>query len=188
MSLKKYRQVDILILTVIAIVCEVVGYLAHMRYPDAGFYLSFSILLCMIAMLRWGIWGCIVYPVAGLFMVFTAQSGQVLEKILMYPVANCFIVLSIIMFRVVKRDDIRLDAGLTVLYVLVCYLSIAIGKGFGLLLLGERPIQGMALYLLAELFNIIMVFIVMLFLRKRDGLMRDMPTYLQNNKKRMKVI
>ncbi len=99
MTIGKYKQVDIIMLTVLAIVAELIGYFAHLNYPDAGFYLSFSIILCIIGMIRWGWSAFIIYPIAGLALVFTAQSGEILEKILLYPVANSFIVLSILFFK-----------------------------------------------------------------------------------------
>ncbi len=67
----------------------------------------------------------------------------------------------------------------TLLFVLAAYLSVAIGKGFAMLIISGGLFKGMAMYMLVDLFNIVMVALVILFLRKRDGLLRDMEKYFE---------
>jgi|GEM_PF-4441254 len=182
MTIGKYKQVDIIMLTLLAIACELLGYFAHLKFPDAGFYLSFSIVLCIVGMLRWGYSAFIIYPIAGLALVFTAQPSEIFDKILLFPVANSFIVLSAVMFKFVSRETVKDSGTKTLIFVLAAYASVAIGKGFAMLILAGGLFNGMAIYVLADLFNIVMVSLVLLFLRKRDGLLSDMETYFEEEK------
>lgn len=179
MTIGKYKQVDILMLTVLAIACELIGYFAHLRFPDAGFYLSFSIILCIIGMVRWGWQAFMIYPIAGLVMVFTAGQGEIIQKILLYPVANSFIVFSVLYFKFVDRNELKASGAKTLLFVLCAYAAVAVGKGFAMLILAGGMLKGIATYVLVDLFNIIMVSIALLLLRTRDGLLSDMETYFK---------
>ena len=119
MNVKRYRFRDILLLSVIAIIFELLGHYLHSLLPGAGFYLSFSILICIIGMLRWGWVAFVIYPISGLVFLFVGESKGLLESILLYPVANGFIVLGTLVFRAIERQSIKDSSIKVILFVMV---------------------------------------------------------------------
>ncbi|WP_461207104.1 hypothetical protein [Clostridium sp. DL1XJH146] len=181
MTLKKYRYIDILLLTALAFVFEFLGNKLHILLPGAGFHLSFSILIAIIGIIRWGAVATIIYPISGLAVFLTTDSSVILEKLLLYPIANSFIILSTILFRFFKRGEIADNSIKVIVLTLVAYISVAIGKGFGTFILTGEFIRGSVFYLLAEMFNIIIVSLLLIFLRKKEGLLTDMNTFFSQN-------
>jgi hypothetical protein len=177
MSIEKYRQIDILILFFIAVVAEFLGYWLHIKLPGAGFYLSFSILVCMIGMFRWGFIAACIYPVSGMVIVLLSEPSQWLNQFLLYPFANGFIVITMLVFKKIGLDKARQNPFLMILFSISAYCSVAFGKGVGTLILTGVFFKGIAFYLIAELFNIIMVTALLVVLSKCEGLMSNMNEY-----------
>lgn len=176
-SVEKYRLFDLILLSVIAVVCEIVGEILHITLPGAGYYLSFSILIALIAMIRWGKWGAVVYIVAGIPMIFLHNS-TVIENIMLYPIANAFIAVSCIVFRFVDRDRIKDNIIRLFLFTVTAYLSVSIGKGVGIFILTGVFGKSAAYYFLTQLFNMTMVFLILIIIKHRNGLLVNMNTYL----------
>lgn len=178
-DMKKYRLIDLILLSIIALIAEVMANVLLVFYPGAGYFLSFSILVAMIAIIRWGKVGSIVYVIAGLPMIFLG-SGTLLENILIYPIANIFIILNSLIFKFLDRDKLKLNNFYLVLYVLVSYLCLSLGKGLGGFVINGSFLRNLYQYLVTHLFNIIMVFIALNLIKGKDGLLVDMSVYINN--------
>lgn len=177
-SVEKYRYFDMVLLTILAIVAQIMGDLLHDALPGAGFYLNFSILVALVAIIRWGKWGSLVFVISGLPMLFL-HHGNIIESILLYPFANAFIIFTCLIFRVVDRDHIKDTAWNLLVYCVTAYLFISIGKGIvTYFLAGGFIIKNIVYYFLTQLFNMIMVFIILLLIKSKAGLLDNMHMYL----------
>jgi hypothetical protein len=176
-SVSKYRIFDLVLLAVLAVFCEVIGELLHIRYAGAGFYLSFSILIAIISMIRWGYWGTLVYVIAGIPMVFI-HDGSLVENLLLYPFSYMFLGLANIFFIFVKRSKIKESAMLILCFTIIAYISVSIGKGISTYILTGVFLNGLLYYNVIQLFSFVMVFIVLLLIRNSKGLLVDMEQYL----------
>ena len=177
-NLEQFRNIDLVFFSVLAMISEIMGELLHLRFAGAGFYLSFSVLIAFIAIVRWNELGAIVYIVAGLPMIVLGPN-IILHNIIMYPVANCFIVFTAKAIKKMDKEEL-LDDGVKLLgYIFLTYLTVTFGKSFGLLILGQQFITGGVLYFVSQLFNIVISFVVVLLLRRREGLLVDMKKYFE---------
>ncbi len=177
-TLKQYRIMDLTLLSVLAVATEAMGALLHLKLPGAGYYLSFAVLIGLIAVIRWGPIGGIVYTVSGIPMIFLG-IGAVGFNILFYPIANSVLILVGYLFRKLPERKVIKDNLILLIFVTVAYCLIALAKGVVIGLYGENIFKGGVLYFLTQLFSMIMTYIVFLIIRRRDGLLMDMKTYFE---------
>ena len=172
-NLEQFRIFDLVFFTVLATISEIMGEVLQLQFTGAGFYLSFSVLVAFIAIVRWDEYGVIVLIVAGLPMIILGPN-IILHNIIMYPLANCFIIFTALVIKRMDKEDLLEDPLKLLGVIVLAYLSVTLGKAFGLLLIGEAFIKGGGIYFITQLFNILMTYIVVLLLRKREGLIVDM--------------
>lgn len=179
-TIEKYKLFDMTLLMALTIFSEVIGKILSDMYPDAGFYLSFSVLIALITIIRWGYVGALPYVVAGCIMVFL-ESGNIFDKILLYPVANAFLALTGIYVKKIGVSRIKENSFIALCYVIVGYASVSLGKGITVFFINRTFVEPMVFYFLSNLFNMLMVFIVFMLLKKKEGLLENMSTYLIKN-------
>lgn len=183
MDLKKYRIIDLTMLTLLAVVAQVVGTYLHNVLPYAGFYLNFGVLIAIIAIYRWGGYGTFVLVISGIPLVFIGVNTMGVNLVL-HVIAPAAIYGLAVLLRSVDAERILRDTLMLFLLTAVTYVILSLGQAVGVLLLGDNPINGGVMYFLANSFNMIMTYVVLLLVRKRPGLMIDMKTYFereQNN-------
>jgi len=178
MDLKQYRMMDLGLLTLLAIASEVLGDFLHKALPSAGFYLSFSVLITLIAIIRWGKIGSIVLILAGIPMVLLGPNS-IGVNLLLYPIANGGVILAAIVIERIGKERLVADLLKMLLMIIGTHLAIALSKGLAVMVLGEPLLNGVILYLLANIFNIVMTYVVMVLIRKRQGLLIDMKNYFE---------
>lgn len=178
MDLKQYRMMDLGMLTVLAVIAEVMGDYLHKALPGAGFYLSFGVLIALVAIVRWGSIGSIVLVLASVPMVFLGPNS-IGVNLLLYPVANAFVFIAGVAIVRIGREIIIADLLNMLLMIIGTYLTVALGKGLVVMVLGDALINGAVQYLLTNIFGIVMTYIVMVLIRKRQGLLTDMKNYFE---------
>ena len=177
MTLAKYRSVDITMLALLAGIFEFLGNYLSERW-SVSFSLSFASLIAIIGIFRWGHYGTIIYVVAGLPMLLIKQE-QIIHSILFYVVANGFIGLIPILFRKLNYDKIRDHNLLFNGFIIFLCLSIVLGKGIALIVLGEE--QGILAFLGSFLFTIVVNFILLNVLKRIDGLITNMKENIKKS-------
>ena len=183
-SIEKYRIFDLALLSLLATIAEVAGEVLHDKLPGAGYYLSFSMLIAIIAMIRWGIWGSLVYVISGIPMIFLHHDPEnidIFKNILLYPISYVFIVIAAVYFKIINRNDIKNNRFYLLTYTLFSYICVSLGKGFSTYILSgnfwEASVNTVE-YLVIHAFNIVMVYIVLLIIRGRKGLLVNMDKYV----------
>lgn len=179
-TIKKYQIFDITLLSIIALISEITGDLLHSALPGAGFHLSFSILVGLVAMIRWGKTGALVYVAAGLPMIFLGE-GNIVQNMMLYPVANISIILISLLFRFIDRSKLKLNNFYLLIYVVGAYISVSIGKGLVTYSISGDFFKSTIYYLVGQLFNMVMVFLVFLLIKNKEGLLEDMSTYFNKS-------
>jgi hypothetical protein len=154
------------------------GALLHNQLSGAGFFLSFGVLIGIVAIFRWGTIGSIVFVVSGLPMVFLGQNPWY-ENILLYPVANVVIILAALMLVKVGQDKVLKEPLLLFIYVTIAFIIVAVSKGFIVFILGDSFLGSSIMYFLSQLFNLFMTYIVLVLIKKRQGLLTDMTLYFE---------
>lgn len=143
---------------------------------NSGFYFSFSIAICLIAMIRWGGIGIVVGVIGGIPGILFSEMS-VISGILFYALVNVFLGIPIFLYGKKDRNMIAENHVWLMLYVLASHCSLAVGKGLIILVLtGERT--GVIDYFGATFLILVMDIILCQVLQKREGLICDLRYYL----------
>lgn len=170
----QFMVLDLTLLSLLSAASELMGN-GLLTIWNSDFYFSFSIAVCLIAMIRWGFAGVVVGIIGGIpGMLFSDMGGG--GGVLFYAAANLFLGIPILLYGKRDRDRIAGSWLFLTFYVLVSHISLSIGKGIVILLLtGETT--GMIDYFGATFLILAINLIVCLVLRTREGLICDMRNY-----------
>jgi len=174
---KQFQYIDLTIFSILAMLSEYFGYRLLEVFEYAGFVFSFSLLLGLIAIYRWGLSGAIVFIVSGIPMIFINSNYGV--NVLFYPVANCMILIIPFLLRFVDKEQIKYSLLRSFGYVFLSVLFVSIGKGLVILIV-EGHAYGFVDYFASQLLTIVITFIVLNIVSHVEGLLVDMTTYIQD--------
>ncbi len=177
---KKYKFADICVFAFLCIVSELIGTLVFGPFQKAGFYITLSLLVVAIVMIRWGALYGFIYSLAGIPLVFLSPlSEDVIVKILYYPIANLFVMLIFLYFKFVNRHKIgKSNIGITI-YVLIIYILNSIGRAFALMFADMRYFVALKEVLVKDAFILVITIIFLLIISKfSKGLLVDVKSYL----------
>lgn len=169
-----FQYFDLLFFSLLAVVSEVMSHVL-LEFWNSSFYFSFSMVLSLISMLRWGFAGAVVYVIGGIPDILL--SGMPLwSGILFYVLPNALIGIPMLFYGDRNRDSIAGGHVYLLLYILLSHCSLSLGKGIVIFLLtGE--ITGAADYFGATFFILVINIIVCCVLQMRKGLICDMRYY-----------
>lgn len=184
MTKDTFKTIDIAIFSIIAIALEVAIYFSSQAFGmDLPVFVSFSIVLSLIAIYRWGILGSIVCILGGLASA-TVQNmvGEPNYYLfLIYGVGNACVALSYLLLMNGRRKKISSRTLYLLLYELVGYLLVICGRS----LLGVIIYHGsFTNYLLAfigpECLGFFLGVFVLIFANKPNGVLVEMNEYIRN--------
>lgn len=176
MSFRKYRAIDLIVLTVLLAACEILSvYIENSPINDIHF--SLSIFILILAMFRWNQYSLFVC-VGGFFL---AGIGEVLllnlpaVTILTNILCNIFAEGLLIAFRLVKKERFEQNPLLVAAAVVMTFSFIGVGSGFiGWLFEGKPFWDTFRIYLFV--YHPLSVFVSVLLgvlLYRHQGLFRD---------------
>ncbi len=177
--INRYMFFDLFLLTILATASEIAGVFLLKPFPQAGIYISFSVLITLIALIRWRLAGIIVGIISSTSMVFLNQD-QLLKAILSYPVATLFIIFLLIFTNIFRNDNITKHIYQLYLYVLLGYLAVAVGKGIINVIYGDSFIAGLIYYLTNNSLSIVISLIIVFLLKNKKDIFVDMKDYFRS--------
>ncbi len=174
MTIKKFMTFDLLVLTLLAVLVDVIGYFASLS--DLVFlYVSLSIPVILIAYIRWGYKALVINLVIIILHLILYRGIQVLPMIV-YLISLASISVSMIWFKLVKKNCIKDEVLLITLYFLTAYTTLFLLQAFAQYLEGGE-IQWITL-LIRHSVNIILGWVILVIASKQQDLMVDMHSYL----------
>jgi hypothetical protein len=169
-----FKKFDLACFSVLAAISEIMSH-GLLNVWNSGFYFSFSTVLCLIAMLRWGSIGIIPGVLGGIFGIFFSEM-DLWNGLLYYGVANLFLVVPMLIYGKRDRDRISRDSLWLLLYILLSHVCLSVGKGLAIFLItGE--VTGCVDYFGATFLILVMNGLICLVLKMREGLICDMRNY-----------
>lgn len=179
MKKNELKIIDLLILSILAFITECLGYLLVSKL-NTPFYLSFSLAICIIAIVRWGIVGVATYCIAGCSLVYLKGEGNYFVSFLYESLANLAICIPfIVVFKREKNRNKVVDStGKFLMILLTCILSLCICKGV-ILVIFNNTITGIIDYFASSLLiNVVNVLLLLLLAHKKNQILIDMEIYL----------
>ncbi len=173
MTIKKFMMFDLLTLCVIAIIVDVVGYFAS-RSDLVFLYVALSIPVMLIAYIRWDIKALVLPGVTILLHVILYRDDHILAT-MVYLLSIASTAVSMIWFKVFKRNRIKEEFLLLSLYYVSGYALMFLFQAYASHLMGE--IQWLTL-LIRHSVNFILGWIILFIASKQEDLLVDMKGYL----------
>lgn len=174
---KKFKKLDLGIFCFLGALSEFLSYFLLTKFTST-IYVSFGVLLFIIASIRWGRSSIIVLLISSIPLLFVTHVPP-LEGILYYVVGGLFASVPIMIYGKKDKNKLR-DKPLSLfLYTLAVFLSLTIGKSFMLIILGDNQ-NVFASYFGSILLTLVITIIFVLLLNTmKQELVVDMDVYLK---------
>jgi hypothetical protein len=174
LTIRKFMTIDLIVLSVMALVVDIIGYYAS-KSALVFFYVSLSIPIMMIAYVRWGIKGISINILAILVYTLMYQNFD-LVPMLLYAVSVLSVAISMIWFRIVKKNHIKDEFLLLTMYYLTGYLALFIIQAVSQLIISNE-IQWITLTARHSI-NFLLGWVILFIASKQQDFMVDMKAYL----------
>ena len=175
-SFKQYKVTDLFLFAVILIAFELILHFAFVAFgSDASFTFSPMVPIVLLVMMRWG-WVSVFYAV-GDGALYCLLNGGSWQSYLIYCVGNAFIMLVLIYNRFVGKEKIRKKLSLTLLYVFSGWILTILGRAALAACVGTKFVAALVGQLI-ELISLAAAFVIVLIMRKLDGMFEDQKHYL----------
>lgn len=162
---------------VILTVFELILHFAMIAFGDnANFTFSPMVPLVLVVMMRWG-WVSVFYAV-GDGALFVLLKGGSWQSLLIYCVGNACIMLLLLYTRFVGKEKIRKSPYLSILFVVLGWVVTVLGRSAVAAIIGNNFVY----VLTRQLFDIVSIIIgsiIVLIMRRLDGMFEDQKHYLR---------
>lgn len=186
-SIKQYRTTDLFVFALILAAAEILSALAARWFPSQAIY-TFSLMvpIALTVMMRWG-WPSVFYAAAGGLVVclLSAGTAQVIHYAC-YIIGNAVISLMLIPAYLIGRDKIRSKWWSSALFALGGWLCVYLGRSFvWAIAFAISPMSGNYIwsgfvdFASGDLLSLAVAIIVVLVLRRLDGMFEDQVMYLK---------
>ncbi len=190
MSKDTFKMIDLAIFSIIAMILEVVIYYSSQAFKmEMPVFVSFTIVLSLIAIFRWGIAGTIVCIVGGLTSAFVQNisSGAQFNLFLIYGVGNAFVAIAYLLLIKDGRKRISSNTGFLFIYELVGYISVISGRSLlGVLLYRGSFTDYLLAFIGPECLGVLLGTIVLIIANKPNGILVEMNEYIVKVHEEMK--
>ncbi|MCM1545425.1 MAG: hypothetical protein NC033_00145 [Clostridiales bacterium] len=197
--MKQYRATDLFVFALILAVSELLSFLAGKWFPAAATY-TFSLLVpvTLVVMMRWS-WQSVLYAVlGGLFKCLLFISTVNGVQFATYIIGNAFIALMLIPVKLIGKDKIRSKWWASALLFIGGWLCVYLGRatiwaiGYSISPVANSTAwNGFVSFALSELFSLVIGLVLVLVLRRIDGMFEDQIIFLKRldkeRKERMRI-
>ena len=189
-TLSQYRGIDVSIFFLIACAIEILNiFIFNKYYTDQNFCISVVLPLSLLVMQRWNAWGGLI-AVGGGFAFCIANGDASAASYLVYCAGNCFVLLNLIWYAVLKKERFTESAGWRVLFTVTGYLFMTLGRALMSLPFEGGFFENYLAFLSGDALNAAVGIVVILIAAKQKGLFEDQVAYLkkqaEENKKNSK--
>lgn len=175
-TFKQYRNVDLLIFSIITAVGECIATLATSRwFVGQPMAISITLAMILIAMHRWSGFAAVVCAVGG--AVFCIASSASAEQFLIYCGGNIFALISLIYFKLLSKSRVRSSFLLTLAYASTSYVTMTFGRWLISLPFGAGWTELVG-FLVSDILSLLFAILILWTCRAVDGLVEDQKEYL----------
>lgn len=174
MTIAKYRLIDLIFLTIVAIIVDLVGFFASQK-ELIFLYVTLSTPIIMIIYVRWGAYGLYTNAVIAILHTILYRNFEFLPM-LGYIVSIFALGSSMIWFKITTKPHIRSEVLLVTLYFLTGYLALFFTQVLLQMTLFDT-IEWVVL-ITRHGFNLLLGWIILMIARHQEDFMVDMKQYL----------
>lgn len=184
MEKSKFMFLDLFIFSILAGIAEFLS-IFMFKIFSSGFYMSFSVMIIIISMVRWkyaGIAPAIVSGVVALilnqFKILSETPMTIPHGILYYVVANCFVILAIPFFHKNWKDAMNKKSNF-VIFIVLSFVFIALGKGLMIFII-NGALDGFLSYFTSTILTLVISLILLLLFKSKTDLVVNMDDYIKH--------
>ena len=175
-TFREYRNIDIMIWTVITVVFELLTTMATIKwFSQQPVALSITLAMICAVMIRWNGYGVLMAVAGGLATCIV--SGASAQQYVIYCVGNVFALLAWFVIKWIGKEKIAGKFMVRMLYVTVAYVGMALGRWIVSLLFGG-DLQALMVYLTTDIISLLFAVVIVHILSKCDGMLEDQKSYL----------
>jgi hypothetical protein len=174
MKRKIFRIFDLSFLSLLTLITGIASIKLGMHYATAGYYLSFTHLFVMIAILRWGypgIWVSMVAIIPDLLF-----NNAMLQLGLYLVLANLGLCILIYISKKIGFSKINQQTSLLIGFAIGYFISLILFRGIFSFLIGLPFLSAVIQSMNYMLFSMVMSLIALLMAKSIEGLLLDMNT------------
>lgn len=186
-SLRQYKFTDLFLFALILLGSELLIRFAVKWFPNEALY-TFSLMVPIVltVMMRWG-WVSVIYSViSGLLVCVLNYKTAAGIHYATYIIGNAFIAVMLIFARVVGKDKIRSKWWSSALFAAGGWLCVYVGRAVVWMIgYAVSPVEGATLwsgfinYAIGDILSLFMSVLVVIVLRRLDGMFEDQVSYLK---------
>ncbi len=178
-SLRQYRLTDLFLFAVILTVFEVILHFAFKAFRG-DFIFSPMLAITLIVMMRWG-WPAVFYALGDglLFCLLNIKDpGFSPYMFAIYIVGNAFIALLLLMTKFMGKEKIRGKWYFTLLFVTAGWIAVVLGRAAVAACCGLGFVSALLSHF-GDLVSFAICLVVILVMRRLDGMFEDQKTFLK---------
>jgi hypothetical protein len=184
-SYKQYRLTDIFLFVAIMLVAEMCAYFATTLFPSEALYtFSFVVPIALIVMVRWG-WQC-VFITVGSGLLYCLINDASLALYITYIIGNTCVMLMLIPLKIFGTEKITKRWFTSLLFVVGGWLCVYLGRSVVWAICyaispqeGYTALTGFVQFAAWDLLSLAMAVVIVLVVRRFDGMFEDQMTYLK---------
>ena len=187
LSFNQYRAADLTIFAVILCALEgVIGVAANQWFPEQPYMVTLVYAVVTLVFMRWGAFGVIHAVLGGI--TYAIANGGAWQNYIIHGVGNAFVALTILYVHFVGKERIRKNVWLTIVHVLLTYLSIVVGRTL-MTLIFDTSLKVFIAFAGTDALSAVIGIVIVLICRKQNGLYEDQKLYLtRTQEQRMKEV
>jgi hypothetical protein len=195
MTLKKYKFIDIVVFITLSVVFELLNYFASVKwFSDFKLvFMSYSIVLSLICIFRWGYVGALCAGFGGLAACAVAGSNDLVQY-LAYGLGNLTVLIpAFIIQKFIGKKKIQENKLIQVAYVIVSFVVVI---GFRCLIIslfniqefGSTFVESIKLETVMESMSLLISILIMLIAGRKNGnMLVEMIGYIVDVQDHMKL-
>ncbi|MGN0817499.1 MAG: hypothetical protein ACI4L9_00895 [Candidatus Coproplasma sp.] len=169
----------------IMIIAELAVHFAAIWFSSVAYYtFSFIVPICLAVMVRWG-WPSVLYALLS-GVLYCALNGGGLVDYCTYCIGNSFILFALIPLKVIGDKKITSKWYFSALYAVLGWALVYLGRATVWAICfcvcpveGLTATQGFVDFAITDLLSMAMAVVVVLVLRKFDGMFENQVSYLK---------
>ncbi len=173
-SLKQYRATDLFLFAVILIAFELLVHFAFIGLKGS-FTFSPMLPITLLVIMRWGWQGAFFAALDG--VLYCLLNGAGWQSYLCYGIGNLSIMSVLLMTRFMGKQKIAGKWHFSALFVVVGWISVVLGRTLIATCCGDYFVAAL-LKQVSDLFTLAIALIIILVLRRLDGMFEDQKHYL----------
>ena len=175
-TFEQYRRIDLIMLSVLLVISEGLTTLATTKWFVAvPFAITTTLLFLCIGMMRWGGYSAVLAVVGGI--TFVVASGADFKRCVIYIIGNLFSLLALFYINAVGKNKLRRSIPFLVLYAVITYVSVCIGRWL-VSLIFEPSLSSIVAYVFTDVITLLFTAVAIALMRNLDGMIEDQKEYV----------